>query len=113
MEYGSETKMEIHYHLDQMSLLNQSKCVGDLIRYYGESKYMLKDQIDKIKGSSMISNKIIGTMERMCIPLEDISANLKTFFKAYLLKSPFKSEGINLVKWKKPLSVYVEQFMKS
>lgn len=74
--------MKIHYHLDQMSLLNQSKCVGDLLRYYGESKYMLKDQIDKIKGNSAISNKIMDQVKKhtgnVGLTMEQFSNGLTT-----------------------------------
>jgi len=56
--------MKIQYHLEEIPLLQQSKCIGDLIRYYGESKYSLKDKIDQIKGSSYLSEKLLTQIKK-------------------------------------------------
>ena len=45
-----------------MPLKEQSLCIGDLMRYYGESKYKMKESIEKITENRGIASKLLNTI---------------------------------------------------
>jgi hypothetical protein len=47
-----------------MKLLQQSKCMGDLMRYYGESKFKLMEDVQKISSSRGLSEKLLNTIRK-------------------------------------------------
>ena len=56
--------MKIRYTLKKMPLLKQSLCVGDLTRYYGESKYKLIESVKRIEENRGLSAKLLNTIRK-------------------------------------------------
>jgi len=56
--------MKIKYGLKNMSLLNQSLCIGDLMRYYGESKFKLVESIEKIAEDRGLTVKMLNAIRK-------------------------------------------------
>jgi len=56
--------MRIKYTLKDMPLLKQSLCVGDLIRYYGESKFKLIESVKRIEQNRGLTVKMLNTIRK-------------------------------------------------
>jgi len=56
--------MKLQYLLHDMSYYNQAKCMGDLMRYYGESKFKLLETINKICTNETIAIKLLNTIRK-------------------------------------------------
>jgi hypothetical protein len=56
--------MRVQYQMDGITLKNKALCIGDLIRYYGESKYKTLDTLDKIRQNKGLSSKLLNAIRR-------------------------------------------------
>jgi len=56
--------MRIKYKLHKMPLLQQSKCMGDLTKYYGERKFKLLEQVTAIRNNDLIATKLLNTIRK-------------------------------------------------
>lgn len=72
--------MRIKYNLKGISLKNQSLCIGDLIRYYGESKYKLIESVERISENRGITAKMLNAIRdhtKAGMTLEGLITNLQ------------------------------------
>ena len=56
--------MKIKYKLKDMPLYKQSQCIGDLTKYFGESKYKLIESVEKIEENRGLSVKLLNTIRK-------------------------------------------------
>ena len=56
--------MKIRYTLHDMKLFKQAKCMGDLMRYYGESKFKLMEDVNRINSSRGLTEKLLNTIRK-------------------------------------------------
>jgi len=56
--------MRVKYRIAKMPLLQQSKCMGDLMKYYGERKFKLMEQVHAISNNEMVSSKLLNTIRK-------------------------------------------------
>jgi len=56
--------MKLKYELHKMPLLQQSKCMGDLMKYYGERKFKLLEQVNAISSNEAVSIKLLNTIRK-------------------------------------------------
>jgi hypothetical protein len=54
--------MKIRYTLEDMPLRKQSLCFGDLMRYYGDSKFKLAESIKKIQANKGVAVKLLNAI---------------------------------------------------
>jgi len=54
--------MKVKYKLKDMPLKQQSLCAGDLIRYYGESKYKMIESVEKIAENRGLTVKLLNVI---------------------------------------------------
>lgn len=73
--------MKVTYVLNNISGKNKALCVGDLVRYYGETKYKIRENLQKIKDSKTISAMIINSIRKNSnfagVTIEGLLANLE------------------------------------
>lgn len=73
--------MRIKYTLKDMPLLKQSLCIGDLMRYYGESKFKLIESVRRIEENRGLSAKMLNTIRKhtnVGMTIDALVMNLQT-----------------------------------
>jgi hypothetical protein len=56
--------MRIIYECKDISKRNRANCVGDLLRYYGETRYKIVESLEKIKNNKTISAMLVNSMRK-------------------------------------------------
>lgn len=104
--------MKVVYTLNDVSTTNIIKCIGDMMRYVGETTYKLKDDAESIRKSKTLSSIILNklrqgkgmggiTVDNLLTAIDGISAS--DMFQ-------FKVNGVNLcdvVKDKKDIELEI------
>jgi len=88
--------MKIVYNLHKMPLLKQSLCIGDLIRYYGESKFKLVESVRRIEENRGLSSKMLNTIRKhtnVGMTIESLVTNLQMASGTDIFK--FKINGMD------------------
>ena len=91
--------MKIEYTIDKITGKNKSLCVGDLIRYYGETRYKIIEGVKKLNDSKttrgMVAKLLSKAMDNPSTEL--IMGNLEKFAQQNIFN--FKIDGINPLKF--------------
>jgi len=87
--------MIIEYNLDKISGKNKSLCVGDLIRYYGETRYKIIEGVQKLNDSKTTKGMVASLLAKAANNpgAQLIMGNLEEFAKKKIFG--FKIDGIN------------------
>lgn len=88
--------MEMKYRLKGMKLSRQSKCVGDLVRYYGDIRFTLLDKVRKIQSNATYSAKFLDLLRQHSsagITLDNLITGLETISNMEIFR--FKMNGKN------------------
>ena len=87
--------MKIEYSLDKITGKNKSLCVGDLVRYYGETKYKIVDGIQKLNDSKTTKGMVAKLLSKATnnAGVEMIMGNLEQYAKKSILS--FSIDDIN------------------
>ena len=88
-------KMKIEYKIDKITGKNKSICVGDLIRYYGETRYKIIEGIKKLNDSKTTKGMVAKILSKATdnASVEMIMGNLEETAKKQIFA--FKIDDIN------------------
>jgi len=89
--------MKIEYTLKGMPLLKQTLCIGDLLRYYGERKYKLLEDLEKIEHNKGLKIKVLNAIKehtRAGMTIDQLMTGLQTAGAIDVFK--FKVNGKDL-----------------
>ena len=56
--------MKIEYSLKDITPKNKAVCIGDLIRYYGETKYKIIESVEKLNNSETTKGMVINLLRK-------------------------------------------------
>lgn len=56
--------MKIEYTLKDISGKNKAVCIGDLIRYYGETKYKIVESVEKLNSSETTKGMVMNLLRK-------------------------------------------------
>lgn len=104
--------MKILYKLKEMPLYKQSQCIGDLTRYFGESKFKLVESVEKIEENRGLSVKLLNTIRKHTsagMTIEGLVNNLQLASGMDVFK--FKINGSDITKMFKDGDVELEIYM--
>lgn len=104
--------MKILYKLKEMPLYKQSQCIGDLTRYYGESKFKLIESVERIADNKGLSSKLLNTIRKHTsagMTLEGLITKLELASGMDVFK--FKINGTEITKMFKDGDVELEIYM--
>ena len=88
--------MKVQYTIKKMPLLKQSLCMGDLIRYYGESKFKLIESVRRIEENRGLSSKMLNTIRKhtnVGMTIDGLVTNLQMASGTDIFK--FKINGVD------------------
>lgn len=87
--------MKIEYTLEKITGKNKSLCVGDLIRYYGETRYKIIEGIQKLNDSKTTKGMVAKLLSKVTdnAGVEMIMANLEQSAKKTIFS--FDIDGVN------------------
>lgn len=88
--------MKLRYNINNISGKNKALCIGDLIRYYGETKYTIIEKVNKLNSSEntkgMVTNLLKRAMDNPQVGM--VMDNLEELAKKDVFK--FTVDEINL-----------------
>lgn len=87
--------MKIQYDIKNISGKNKALCIGDLIRYYGETKYKIIDGMQKLNDSETKKGMVAGLLKKVVNnpSVDMIMSNLEEFSKKNIIV--FAVDGFN------------------
>jgi len=56
--------MKIEYSLKDITPKNKAVCIGDLIRYYGETKYKIIESVEKLNNSETTKGMVMNLLRK-------------------------------------------------
>lgn len=101
------------YELHDMSLLQQGKCTADLLKYYGERKYKLLEQLTSVSNNEMVTIKLLNQIRKhtntASLTIDQLLSGLES--AAGIDVFSFKINGINPAEMFKSRDVTLEVYM--
>lgn len=89
--------LRIKYALSNMSLRQQALCFGDLMRYYGDSKFKLAETVAKIANNKGLRVKLLNAIRKHTgssgLTVESLITGLETASSIDIFN--FKVNGVN------------------
>ncbi|RLF50598.1 MAG: hypothetical protein DRN24_06290, partial [Thermoplasmata archaeon] len=74
--------MRVVYELEDIGNYKKASCIGDLLKYRGETIYKLREGLNKIKNDKGISSMLINAMRKSKtmtgMTIENLINNLET-----------------------------------
>ena len=93
--------MRIVYELEDMGNYKKASCIGDLLKYRGETIYKLREGLNKIKNDKGISSMLINAMRKSKtmtgMTIENLINNLETGSQLEIFT--FKTNDVELYKF--------------
>ncbi len=56
--------MKIEYNIKDISGKNKALCIGDLIRYYGETRYKIIESVEKLNSNETTKGMVINLLKK-------------------------------------------------
>jgi hypothetical protein len=104
--------MKAQYRMKNMPLIKQSMCVGDLVRYYGETRFKLLDKVRRIQSNQGLTVKLLNilrTNTKSGLTLDNLITGLETVSEMDIFK--FKMNETDPCAWFQEGDVVMEVYM--